>query len=133
MLNHISHVGIAVNDLEASVKLFASLLGREPEHREEVPDQKVLTAMFGGGEAHIELLQATTPDSAIAKFLEKRGEGIHHISFDVDDIRSELARLDAAGFQLIDKEPRKGAGGCLVAFLHPKSTNGVLIELSQRL
>jgi len=88
--------------------------------------------MFTTGETHIELLQATGPESAISRFIEKRGEGAHHVALDVEDIRMELSRLKAAGFQLVDETPRKGAGGCLVAFLHPKSTNGVLIELVQK-
>ena len=94
MIKNIAHIGIAVKDIESSIALFTSLLGRGPEHREEVKDQKVLTTMFAGGESSIELLQATSEESAIAKFIEKRGEGIHHISFFVDDIRAELKRMD---------------------------------------
>lgn len=133
MLRSIVHVGVAVRDIETSIELFTALFGHGPDHREDVPDQRVRTAMFAAGPSSVELLQATSPDSAIAKFIEKRGEGMHHISFVVDDIHVELHRLEAAGFQLIDREPRRGAGGYLVAFVHPKSTNGVLIELGQKI
>ncbi len=132
MFKAVAHIGIAVRDLKASKQLFESLLGVGPEHEESVPDQKVNTAMFRMGESGIELLEATSPESPVSKFIEKRGEGIHHISFMVDDILLELKRLKQAGFQLIDEQPRRGADRCLVAFLHPKSTNGVLIELSQK-
>lgn len=132
MLKNIAHVGVAVRDLDHSIALFTTLLGRAPEHLEEVVDQKVKTAMFNGAETKIELLQATGPDSPVAKFIEKRGEGMHHLSFEVDDIRAELRRLAEEGFELVDKDPRPGAGGYLVAFLHPKSTNSVLIELGQK-
>jgi len=132
MFKSVAHIGIAVRDLGESKKLFERLFGARPEHEESVADQKVITAMFRMGEAGIELLEGTAPESAISKFVGKRGEGIHHISFAVDDIVAELRRLKQAGFQLIDEHPRPGADNCLVAFLHPKSTNGVLIELSQK-
>lgn len=132
MFKTVAHIGIAVRDLQASKQLFEKLLGVAPEHEESVADQKVNTALFRMGDAGIELLEATSPESPVSKFIEKRGEGIHHISFVVDDILHELKRLKQAGFQLIDEQPRRGAEGCLVAFLHPKSTNGVLIELSQK-
>lgn len=133
MFGPIAHIGIAVRDLDASVRLFTTLLGHGPDHLEEVADQRVKTALFTGGESAIELLQATSPESSIAKFIEKRGEGIHHVSFVVKDIAAELHRLEQEGVVLVDRVPRKGAGGYLVAFLHPKSTNGVLIELGQKI
>ncbi|HEY6952475.1 MAG TPA: methylmalonyl-CoA epimerase [Bacteroidota bacterium] len=132
MTRTISHIGIAVKDLDKSVELFSALLGEKPDHTERVEDQKVNSAMFTFGDTAIELLAATAPDSAIAKFVEKRGEGMHHVSFVVDDIVRELDRLKKAGFQLIDETPRKGADNYLVAFIHPKSANGVLIEISQK-
>jgi methylmalonyl-CoA/ethylmalonyl-CoA epimerase len=133
MFGKIAHVGIAVKDLEKSIELLSRLCGTKPSHRERVDDQRVDSAMFTFGDTSVELLESTAPNSAIAKFIEKRGEGMHHLSFTVDDITAELTRLRKAGFQLIDEEPRKGADNCLVAFLHPKSTNGVLIEISQKL
>ena len=132
MFGPIAHIGLAVRDLKESKRLFESLFGVPPDHEETVPGQQVNTAMFSTGETRIELLEGTSPDSAIAKFIEKRGEGIHHISFMVKDIASELRRLREAGFRLVDETPRPGADNCLVAFLHPQSTNGVLIELSQK-
>jgi methylmalonyl-CoA/ethylmalonyl-CoA epimerase len=128
----ISHLGIAVKDLGASEALFKKLLGAEEVHHEEVEDQGVRIASFTIGESIIELTEATRADSAIAKFIEKRGEGIHHIAIEVDDIVSELARLRAEGIQLIDETPKAGAHDMQIAFLHPKSTNGVLVELCQR-
>jgi methylmalonyl-CoA/ethylmalonyl-CoA epimerase len=132
VVEKISHIGIAVKDIVASTALFQSLFGRGPDQAEDVPEHKVRTAMFAVGASSIELTQALDPESPIAKFIEKRGEGIHHVSFLVDDIEAELDRLKAAGFQLIDERPRLGADGHRVAFLHPKSTNGVLIEISQK-
>ncbi|MEN9640147.1 MAG: hypothetical protein RLZZ262_2016 [Bacteroidota bacterium] len=131
MLNKIEHLGIAVKDLEASNKLFTDLLGVAPYKQEEVSSEHVLTSFFHIGESKIELLQATSPESAIAKFLEKNKEGIHHIAFDVTDIHAEIERLTALGFQMIHTAPKDGADNKLIAFLHPKSTNGVLIELCQ--
>lgn len=131
-MKSIAHIGIAVKDLDASVERFRTLLGKDPAQREVVSDQNVSTALFETGPSGIELLQATSADSPVARFIERRGEGIHHVCFEVDDIRAELSRLGKQGFQLIDKEPRLGAGGYLVAFLHPASTNGVLIELGQK-
>ena len=131
MAQKIAHIGIAVKDLEASKELFRKLTGSEVVHEETVPDQHVRTALFHVGASAIELLEATSEESAIAKFLAKRGEGMHHIALVVDDIEAELQRLKRDGFQLVDEQPRMGAGNMLVAFLHPKSTNGVLIELSQ--
>ncbi len=133
MFGKIAHIGIAVKDLKKTTALFSTLFSVRPTHTEHVEDQHVNTAMFSVGETSIELLEPTAPDSSIAKFIDKRGEGMHHISFVVEDIVKELARLKGAGFQLIDEHPRKGADHCLVAFLHPKSTNGVLIEISQKI
>jgi methylmalonyl-CoA/ethylmalonyl-CoA epimerase len=132
MFRSIAHIGIAVKHLGESRELFRKLLNSAPDHEEEVADQKVSTVMFRVGGTSIELLAATQPDSPIARFIEKRGEGVHHISFVVDDIDAELKRLKQEGFQLIDERPREGADGYLVAFLHPKSTNGVLVEISQK-
>ncbi len=127
----IEHIGIAVKDLEKSNELFKALLGRPHYKIEEVPTEGVNTSFFMVGNNKIELLEATKPDSPIAKFIEKRGEGTHHIAFAVNDIRSEMARLEKEGFILLNKEPKPGADNKLVCFLHPKSTNGVLIELCQ--
>lgn len=132
MYKRLTHIGIAVKSLEKSSGLFAKLFGMNEGHTEEVADQKVKATFFNIGESGIELLEPTSPDSTIAKFIEKRGEGIHHLSFEVDDIEAEIARLKREGFTLIDDVPRVGADGFRVAFLHPKSTNGVLIEISQK-
>lgn len=133
MFDRISHIGVAVKDIEASTALFRRLFGKEPDRAEELQEHKVRTAMFYVGSSSVELTEALDPESPIAKFIEKRGEGVHHVSFVVDDIEKELARLKVAGFQLIDERPRPGAEGVLVAFLHPKTTNGVLVEISQKL
>lgn len=131
MLNKIEHLGIAVKDLKAANALFSDLLGVNPYKEEAVESESVLTSFFKMGESKIELLQATHPDSAIAKFIDKKGEGIHHIAFDVSDIHAEIARLESKGFQMIHAAPKKGADGKLIAFLHPKSSQGVLVELCQ--
>ncbi len=128
----ISHIAIAVADLETARKAFETLVGNKVELVEEVPDQKVRVGMLPVGESRLELAGPTDPSSAIATFIEKRGEGIHHICFEVGDIRAELARLKAAGFQLIDDQPRLGADGHLIAFIHPRTTGGVLVELSEK-
>ena len=133
MFGKIAHIGIAVKDLKKSIDLFSAIVGSEPNHVERVEDQHVNTAMFSIGDSSIELLESTSPESSIAAFIEKRGEGMHHLSFAVDNIVEELDRLRKLGFQLIDDRPRKGADNCLVAFIHPKSTNGVLIEISQKM
>ena len=125
----ISHLGIAVKDLASAESLFKALLGDEHVHHETVEDQGVKIASLQVGESLIELTEPTNPGSAIAKFLEKRGEGIHHIALEVDDVDAELARLKGEGFRLIDEHSRDGAHGMKIAFLHPKSTNGVLVEL----
>lgn len=132
-MNKIEHIGIAVKNLEKSNVLFAKLFGKSPYKSEEVLSEGVLTSFFQTGTNKIELLEATDSDSPIAKFLEKKGEGIHHIAFDVSDIYAEIDRLKSEGFVLINEIPRKGADNKLVAFLHPKNTNGVLIELCQEI
>ncbi len=133
MYKRLAHIGIAVRSLENSSSLFARLLGVKEGHTEEVADQKVKAAFFKIGEGGIELLEPTSPESIIAKFIEKRGEGVHHLSFEVDDIETEISRLKQEGFQMIDERPRVGADGYTIAFVHPKSTNGVLIEISQKM
>lgn len=125
----LDHVGIAVRDLTAATALFRTLLGREPSGTEDVPGERVRVAFFQVGETRIELLEPTAPDSPVAKFLEKRGEGIHHFALAVADVDGEAARLRASGATLAG-EPRSGAGGARVAFVHPKSAGGVLVELS---
>jgi methylmalonyl-CoA/ethylmalonyl-CoA epimerase len=132
-MKKIEHLGIAVKNLEASNALFEKLLGVAPYKQEEVATEGVLTSFFQNGPNKIELLAATEPDGPIAKFLEKRGEGIHHVAFEVDDIRVEMARLKAEGFRLLNEEPKKGADNKWVAFVHPKSANGVLVELCQEI
>lgn len=128
----ISHLGIAVKDLGAAEAIFKALLGDDHVHHEIVEEQGVRIASLKVGDSLIELTEATRADSPIAGFLEKRGEGIHHVAIEVEDIESELARLKAQGFRLIDETPRLGAHGMRIAFLHPKATNGVLIELCER-
>jgi len=130
-MEKIEHIGIAVKDIEASNKLFASFFGESHYKMEEVASEGVKTSFFKSGPNKIELLEATNPDSPIARFIEKKGEGIHHIAFAVKDIRAEMKRLSEEGFTLLSDEPKQGADNKLVAFLHPKTTNGVLIELCQ--
>ena len=130
-MNKIEHLGIAVKDLAASNQIFEDLLGVPPYKEEEVESESVITSFFKVGESKIELLQATSEDSAIAKHIEKRGEGIHHIAFDVSDIYAEIKRLKDLGYQMIHQEPKQGADGKIIAFLHPKSSNKVLVELCQ--
>ena len=132
-MNKIEHIGIAVKDLEVSNKLFASLFGKAHYKEEEVFSEGVKTSFFESGPNKIELLQATSSTSAIAKFIDKKGEGIHHIAFAVVDIKAEIERLKKEGFTVLNETPKKGADNKLVAFLHPKSTNGVLIELCQEI
>ena len=127
----IDHIGIAVRKLADSNDLFRKLLGEAHYKIETVESEKVATSFFHIGESKIELLQASDPESPIAKFIEKRGEGIHHIAFEVADIHSEIQRLENEGFVALNKEPKRGADNKLVAFLHPKSANGVLVELCQ--
>jgi methylmalonyl-CoA/ethylmalonyl-CoA epimerase len=132
-MEKIEHIGIAVKDLEKSNKLFASLFGNSHYKIEEVASEDVKTSFFKNGPNKIELLQATNPESPIAKFIEKKGEGIHHIAFAVNDIQSEIIRLQKEGFTVLNETPKRGADNKLVAFLHPKTTNGVLIELCQEI
>lgn len=127
----IEHLGIAVKDLAAANELYTSLLGSGPYKEEEVDSEKVMTSFFRTGESKIELLAATAPESAIARHIEKRGEGIHHLAFRVDDIQAEMERLRQAGFRLLNDAPKRGADNMLVCFVHPKSANGVLVELCQ--
>ena len=133
MVNKIEHIGIAVKNLEESNRLFEKLLGISSYKSEEVQSEGVFTSFFQTGTNKIELLAATNPESSIAKFLEKKGEGIHHIAFDVEDIFAEIERLKNEGFVLINEVPKKGADNKLVVFLHPKNTNGVLVELCQEI
>ena len=133
MYRRLTHVGIAVRNLGNSTKVFSRLFDMRVAHTEEVSDQKVKATLFTIGEGGIELLEPTSPDSPVAKFIEKRGEGVHHLSFEVDDIDAEIDRLKRAGFQMIDEKPRAGADGYRIAFLHPKSTDGVLVEISQKM
>ena len=128
-MKKIEHLGIAVKDIEESNDLFSKLLGVKPYKSEAVESEHVITSFFKTGESKIELLQATHQDSAIAKFIEKKGEGIHHIAFAVDDIYAEIDRLKKEGFRMIHELPKEGADNKLIAFLHPKSSNGVLIEI----
>jgi methylmalonyl-CoA/ethylmalonyl-CoA epimerase len=127
----INHLGIATKGIEEALKFWGGALGLENVHTEVVEDQKVRVAMLPIGESRIELLEPTSEDSPISKFLEKRGGGIHHIAVEVDDIEASLAKLKAEGMRLIDESPRIGAEGCLVAFVHPSAANGVLLELVQ--
>lgn len=127
----INHLGIATKNIDQALKFWSDALGLENVHAEVVEDQKVKIAMLPIGESRIELLEPTSNDSPISKFLEKRGGGIHHIAVEVDDIEAALARLKSQGMRLIDEEARIGAEGCLVAFVHPSSTGGVLLELVQ--
>lgn len=132
-MKKIEHIGIAVKDLDKSNALFNQLFGSPHYKIEEVASESVKTSFFKAGPNKIELLQATNPESPIAKFIEKKGEGIHHIAFAVDDIDFEIDRLKNEGFIVLNSKPKKGADNKLVAFLHPKSTNGVLIELCQEI
>lgn len=127
----LEHVAIAVKDLDASVKFYVEVLGFAPPELEEVAEQKVRTAIFGHGMGRIELICPTDANSGVAKFLEKRGEGLHHVCVEVEDLVAALAELKARGAQLIDETPKIGAGGAKVAFIHPKGAHGVLTELRQ--
>ncbi|MGE7777418.1 methylmalonyl-CoA epimerase [Chitinophaga sp. NPDC101104] len=127
----VEHIGIAVKSLAVSVPLFEKLLNAECYKTEEIASEGVSTAFFRQGETKIELLEALSPASPVARFLEKKGEGVHHLAFEVKDIRAEMARLQNEGFELLSAEPKPGADNKLVCFLHPKSTNGVLVELTQ--
>ncbi|MFP4065434.1 MAG: methylmalonyl-CoA epimerase [Bacteroidales bacterium] len=130
-ISHIEHIGIAVKNLDESIRFYEDVLGMKCYSIEEVADQKVRTAFFRVGDTKIELLESTDPEGPIGKYVEKKGEGVHHMAFAVKDIDNALAQLDEKGIRLIDKEPRKGAEGLDIAFLHPKSTQGVLMELCE--
>jgi methylmalonyl-CoA/ethylmalonyl-CoA epimerase len=127
----LDHVGIATRELEEGFAVWRDALGLQLNTTEEIPDQGVRVAMLEIGDTHVELLEPLSPDSAVGRFLAKRGPGIHHLAVEVSDIRASLAELKSKGARLIDEEPRVGARGCLVAFIHPASTNGVLLELVQ--
>jgi len=127
----LDHVAIVVRDLEAAIRLYRDTLGLELAAVEEVPEQAVRTAIFGKGMGRVELISPTTPDSGVARFLDKRGEGLHHVCIEVEDLESALAALRAAGAPLIDDAPRPGAGGARVAFVHPRGMRGVLTELRE--
>jgi len=132
-MNKIEHIGIAVKDLATSIPLFEKLLNSACYKTEEVASEKVMTAFFKTGESKIELVASTDPEGVIAKYIDKKGEGMHHIAFDVNDIQAEMKRLVSEGFTLLNEVPKKGADNKLVCFLHPKGTNGVLIELCQEM
>lgn len=127
----LEHIGIAVKNLEQSNELFKTLLGKAHYKIEEVTSEHVKTAFFQTGESKIELLEASNPNSAIAKYIDKKGEGIHHLAFEVEDIHAEMKRLAAEGFKLLNETPKRGADNKLVCFVHPKTANGVLVELCQ--
>ncbi|HSL20932.1 MAG TPA: methylmalonyl-CoA epimerase [Vicinamibacterales bacterium] len=127
----LDHIGIAVRDVEEALAFYRTALGLEAERPEDVESQRLRAHFLPAGEASLELLEATAPDSPIAKYVEKRGPGLHHVALRVDDIRAALAALKARGIRLIDEEPRPGAHGSLVAFIHPAAAHGVLVELKQ--
>jgi len=131
LYSKIAHIGIAVRSLDEALRVYTSAFGFAVEHVEEVASQKTRVAMLPIGESRLELLEAMEEDSPVARFIAKRGEGIHHICFQVEDIKQEISKLKAAGVRMIDETPRPGADGCLVAFVHPSSAYGVLVELSQ--
>lgn len=132
-MKNVEHIGIAVRDLEAAEKLFSALFNSEPSKRETIASELVETSFFKINQTKIELLKATNADSAIAKFIEKKGEGFHHVAFEVEDILAEMERLKGEGFTLLNDKPKPGADNKLVCFLHPKGTNGILIELCQEI
>ncbi len=128
----IDHLGIAVNSIDEGNKFWSDILGLKLEDKETVEEQKVTTAFYPCGDSEVELLESTSPDGPVAKFIEKKGQGFQHVAFRVADIEAALAELEEKGVALIDKKPRRGAGGAQIAFLHPKATGGVLVELCQR-
>lgn len=132
MVKKIDHIGIAVKDMAAAKNFYEQVLGLKVTDEEVVEEQKVKVAFIPTGDSEVELLESTTPDGPIARFIEKNGEGIQHIAFRVDNLEEKLAELKAAGVRLIDEKPRRGAGGAKIAFLHPKSTFGTLVELCER-
>lgn len=127
----VEHIGIAVNSLSEAIPVYEALLGSPCYKQETVESEQVCTAFFQKGETKIELLESQTPEGVIARFIQKKGEGVHHVAFEVDDIRAEMVRLQNAGFTLLAEEPKMGADQKLICFVHPKSTNGVLVELCQ--
>jgi len=133
MIRKIEHIGIAVKNIETANILYTQLLGIQPYKSEMVASEGVITSFFKTGESKIELLEGTSPESPISKFIEKKGEGMHHIAFDVEDIEAEMKRLKELGFTLLSDKPKRGADNKLVCFIHPKSANGVLIELCQEI
>lgn len=133
LVRKVDHIGIAVSNLDEAVKLYQDVLGLELHGTEVVPEQKVRVAFLPVGDTEIELLESTSPEGPIAKFIEAKGQGVQHIAFKVDSIESALEEMKTKGIRLIDEKPRYGAGGAKIAFLHPKSTNGVLIELCERM
>ncbi len=133
MIKKINHIGIAVKNLGLSSDLFSKLFEQSAPHTESVAEQKASSAFYPVGESSVELIESTTSDSAISKFIEKRGEGIHHICLEVDDIKSEVERLKKHNFQFVNEVPSEGGDGFWVVFLHPKSTNGVLVELCEKM
>ena len=132
-MRKIEHIGIAVHDIEASNKVFTKIFGKESYKSESVQSESVITSFFQVGESKIELVAATNQDSPIAKYLDKNKEGMHHIAFDVQDIKAEMKRLQSEGIRTLNDQPKKGADNKLICFLHPKDTNGVLIELCQEI
>lgn len=132
MVKKIDHIGIAVRDLNEAIKFYQEVLGLKVTEIEEVPDQKVRVAFLPTGDSEVELLESTSPDGPIARFIEKNGEGVQHIAFRVDNLEEKLAELKSKGVRLIDEKPRRGAGGAMIAFLHPKSTFGTLVEICER-
>ena len=131
-MNKIEHIGVAVRSLSLSIPLFEKLLGTPCYKTESVLSEKVNTAFFKTGESKIELLESMEPDGVISNFVEKNGEGMHHIAFEVDDLQAEIERLKAEGFKFINEEPKRGADNKMVCFLHPKTTNGMLVEICQQ-
>ncbi len=129
----LEHIGIAVKDIEQSKKIFDALFGRQSYKTEEVASEHVSTVFYQTGQSKVELLQSQSAESAIAKYIDKKGEGIHHLAFEVDDIYAEIERMKREGFEMVNQQPKHGADNKLIAFLHPKSTNGVLIELCQEI
>lgn len=133
MFKHVEHIGIAVRDLSTAIPLYEKLLGTPCYKQETVASEKVNTAFFRTGGTKVELLESAEPDGVIARFVEKKGEGMHHIAWEVEDILTEMARLRAEGFELLNAEPKRGADNKLVCFVHPKGTRGVLVEICQEL
>ena len=133
MIKKINHIGVAVKSLGLSAEVFSKLFEQKAPHTETVPEQKATIAFFPIGESSVELIESTSADSTISKFIEKRGEGIHHICLEVDDIKADIERLKKHNFQFVNDVPSEGGDGYWVAFLHPKSTNGVLIELCEKM